>query len=82
MMFSPIIKIDSGCIISADGGVGGSSANCAGGSAGGGCVVMVTKTSGYTNNGTVRANGGAPTSSPVSGAAGGAGSVNIFSIAA
>lgn len=82
MLFTPRFTNNSGCVVASDGGVGGSAANCAGGSAGGGCVVIVTKPGGYTNVGTVRANGGPRTSSPVSGGAGGAGSVNIFQDAA
>lgn len=80
MVFASDINVASGCIVAADGGKGGSAANCAGGSAGGGCIVFVYNT--YTNNGTVRANGGAATASPVSGAAGGVGSVNLFQVAA
>lgn len=82
MLFSPSISVASGCIVSADGGVGGGApGGTAGGSAGGGCVCVVTNTGGYANGGTVRAAGGASKSATYgSGGAGGAGSVNIFSV--
>lgn len=74
----PAIFIAAGCIVSADGARGGiATTSHAGGSAGGGCVVLVTLPGGYTNLGTVRAAGGAG----VNGAgAGGAGSVNILTV--
>lgn len=82
MLFSPSVSVASGCIVSADGGVGGGApGGTAGGSAGGGCVCIVTNTGGYSNTGTVRASGGASKSVTYgNGGAGGAGSVNIFSV--
>jgi hypothetical protein len=82
MLFAPALSIASGCIVSADGGVGGgASGGTGGGSAGGGCVALVTKAGGYTNAGTVRASGGAAKACTYgSGGAGGAGSVNILAV--
>ena len=53
------------------------------GGAGGGCIVLLTEVGGYFNNGTVAAPGGAggtPTNAPAYGGAGGAGSVNTFTV--
>lgn len=82
MLFSPSVSVASGCIVSADGGVGGGApGGTAGGSAGGGCVCIVTNTGGYSNTGTVRASGGASKSATYgNGGAGGAGSVNTFTV--
>ncbi len=78
MLFTPFLSIASGCVVSADGARGGIySTSHAGGSAGGGCVVLLTNSGGYLNNGTVRANGGAATNGA---GAGGSGSVNIFAV--
>lgn len=81
-LFARKVDIAPGCLVSADGAKGGENADnvVAGGSAGGGIVIIVTMPGGYTNQGTVRANGGAATLG--GGSAGGAGSVNIFELAA
>lgn len=88
MLFAPSISIASGCIVSADGapgvgGGGGTYPTCSGG-AGGGCVVAVTNAEGYSNAGTVRANGGVgPQNSwgaSYKAGDGGAGSVNTFTV--
>ena len=83
MLFAPLISIASGCVVSADGGTGGTSVSysgCGGGGAGGGVLVLVTLPGGYTNNGTVRASGGPGGGGRDGshGGAGGAGSVNIL----
>lgn len=89
MLFTPALLIDSGCIVSADGAMGGAGTNGhtlgGGGSAGGGIVCVVTKAGGLTNNGTLRANGGpiaqyASQNIAEQGGPGGAGSVNIFTV--
>lgn len=89
MLFTPALLIDSGCIVSADGAMGGAGTNGntlgGGGSAGGGIVCVVTKAGGLTNNGTLRANGGPIAQyafQPIGeqGGPGGAGSVNIFTV--
>ena len=85
MLFAPTVSIDSGCVISADGGPGGTavgSLNVHGAGAGGGCVCIGTLSGGYSNAGTVRANGGAGQSGQANSGAGGAGSVNTFAIVA
>lgn len=79
MLFSPSVSIASGCIVSADGAKGGF-INNPGGSAGGGIVCIVTNPGGYANAGTVRASGGAAQTSSSTSGAGGAGSVNIFTV--
>jgi len=78
MLFAPSVSIASGCIVSADGSKGGVGNYQPAGSAGGGCVVVVTNAGGYANSGTVRASGGAAPVAGKTGGAGGAGSVNIF----
>jgi hypothetical protein len=77
-LYAPVVNISSGCIVSADGAAGSTAGNCPSGGAGGGRVVIVVRSGGYTNNGTVRANGGANVSGPNPSGAGGAGSVNLF----
>jgi len=85
MVFSPSVSIASGCVISAGGGNGGNG-YASGAAAGGGCVAIVTSPGGYTNAGTVRANGGVYGTTTYDanskGGTGGAGSVNIFQNAA
>ncbi|MBU1230600.1 MAG: hypothetical protein KKA55_04765 [Proteobacteria bacterium] len=85
MLFTPALSVGSGCIVSSDGGRGGSDAayGYPGAGAGGGIVCIVTKAGGYTNSGTVRASGGLGgpnygNNPPCTGGSGGAGSVNIF----
>lgn len=89
MLFSPSVSIAAGCIVSADGSTNQNTINdsIAAGSTGGGCVCVVTSAGGYINSGTVRANGGAGTTSGIggtysgtNGGPGGAGSVNIFTV--
>ena len=85
MLFAAQILIASGCVLSADGAKGGQSNAICGASAGGGIIAAVTQPSGYTNLGTVRANGGSIYTSgggAVDPGAGGAGSTNIFQDAA
>ncbi|MBU1229567.1 MAG: hypothetical protein KKA55_01920 [Proteobacteria bacterium] len=87
MLFSPTVSIASGCVMSSDGGRGGSDAayGYPGAGAGGGIVCIVTKAGGYSNNGTVRASGGLGglnygNNPPCTGGSGGAGSVNTFTV--
>lgn len=75
MLFSQALTIGTGAYISATGAQGGTGA-CGGGSAGGGCICLVTAPNKYSNAGTVSAAGGA--SIGQNGAAGGTGSVNIL----
>jgi len=86
MLFSPILSIASGCILSADGAAGSNAntygAGTASGGAGGGVVCIVTDAGGYSNEGTVRASGGPAGLGWYNNAgAGGAGSVNILTAA-
>lgn len=76
IIFAPSHLIAAGCVIQSDGLVGGSSAHNCGGSNGGGIVGLIWRDT-YTNNGTVRANGGAAAVGGVNGGPGGAGSVNV-----
>lgn len=87
MLFTPLLSLASGCIVSADGAGGTTNTGTwplNSGGAGGGCVVAVTSPGGYINNGTVRANGGVGTPNSYGATMkpgnGGAGSVNIFTV--
>lgn len=83
MLFTPLLSLASGCIVSADGAKGGETSGTyriGGAGAGGGCVAIATLPGGYSNLGTVRASGGAAGSGGSASGAGGAGSVNIFTI--
>lgn len=87
MLFAPALSVGAGCIVSADGGRGGSDSTSGypGAGAGGGIVCIVTGAGGYANSGTVRASGGLGgpnygNNPPCTGGSGGAGSVNIFSV--
>jgi hypothetical protein len=88
MLFSPSISIASGCSVTAAGAGGGTgvgiSYGMGGSGAGGGIVAVVTETSGLTNAGTISAPGGArgPSGGTDASANGGAGSVNLFELAA
>lgn len=86
-IIAPFLYIGATSVVQADGARGGAGAAggggpyAAGGSAGGGCIVIITLVGGYTNNGTVRANGGAAVSATTgAGGPGGAGSINIFTV--
>lgn len=85
------IKVASGCRISSDGSAGGAAYPSTGGGGGGGSgggLVGLFYLGGYTNNGTVRANGGlggakgAAETYNCPGGPGGPGSVNIINLAA
>ncbi len=85
MLFTPLLSVASGCVISADGAAGVTGSNTyqtGSGGAGGGCVVIGTLTGGCVNSGTVRASGGAGTTGAThkNGGPGGAGSVNTFTL--
>lgn len=89
MLFTPLLTIAAGCVVSADGSSGGNATDSypvPGSGAGGGCVVIGTLSGGYQNSGTVRANGGASGTKSndyytgTYGGPGGAGSVNTFTV--
>lgn len=83
-LFAARLDVGASCLVSTDGATGGPS-YVGGGSAGGGIAILVTKPGGYANSGTIRAAGGASvgtTYAGLYGGAGGAGSVNIFALAA
>ena len=91
LLFATQLDVGSGCLISADGSpgtviTGGPYGAVNGPGCGGGCVCIVTEPGGYHNSGTVRAAGGVHGDKQpyyVSTAGdGGAGSVNIFELAA
>lgn len=81
LLASPAISLASGCVVQADGMTGGSSPHGCGGGSGGG-LVGLAHGGAYSNNGTVRANGGLGGSGGAAGGPGGVGSVNTFTLAA
>ena len=83
MLFSPIINIASGCILSSIGQDCPPYGYSPGGATGGGCVVCVHRAN-FVNSGTISVAGGAggaaAVRSPGPAYGGGVGSVNIFSV--
>lgn len=80
MVFTPSLSVASGCVVSSDGATGGAGTAYGSGGCGGGIVVITTLAGGYSNAGTVRANGGGITTASYNGFVGGAGSVNTFTV--